>query len=402
MWNTELKKNSNNGEQIRVLMIAPTPFFSDRGCHVRIYEEVKALQQNGCEVIVATYHIGRDMDGVSIERISNIPWYKKVSAGPSWQKPFLDILLLLKAFSIAREFKPHIIHAHLHEGAFIGAFVSKWFRVPLIFDYQGSMTGEMLDHRFLKKNGIIFKLFKELERWIDKVSDLILPSSTGAADVLKSTFGIASKKVIPLLDAVDTGIFQPGYNVTDLRKKLDIPEGRRVIAYLGVLNEYQGLDLLLTAAKDVISQIKEAHFLIMGYPNVERYRDMAESLGISANISFTGRLNYSEAPMYLCMGEIAVSAKLSKTEANGKISNYMAAGLPTVCFDTNVNREILGDCGVYAEFGDKDALSAAILKLLSNPARIKALKKAVRKRAETELSWRAAGEKMMNIYGKIL
>ena len=42
----------------RVLMIAPTSFFADYGCHVRIYEEVRILQQLGHQVTVVTYRTG--------------------------------------------------------------------------------------------------------------------------------------------------------------------------------------------------------------------------------------------------------------------------------------------------------------------------------------------------------
>ena len=98
-------------------MLAPTPYFADRGCHVRIYEEARTLIEQGCDVRIVTYHIGRDMSGIPTERIFAVPFYKRLTAGPSWLKPFLDILLFIKALSVATSFRPHIIHAHLHEGA---------------------------------------------------------------------------------------------------------------------------------------------------------------------------------------------------------------------------------------------------------------------------------------------
>jgi len=383
-------------------MIAPTPFFADRGCHVRIYEEIRALQGQGCEIILCTYHIGRDMEGLRTERIINIPWYKKLEAGPSWQKPFLDILLLIRSFRAARRFKPDIIHAHLHEGAFIGRFISCWFSIPLLFDYQGSMTAEMADHEFLKKKGLFFRFLRRLEKWIDMGAKIIVPSSSGSAEQLISEFHIPQEKVKAVTDGVDTDIFRPNYPVDDLRKRLGIPERRRVVAYLGLLNEYQGVDLLLTAAGDVIKKLPDTHFLVMGYPDVEKYKEMADKLGVAENITFTGRIDYGEAPKYLCLGDIAVSAKLSKSEANGKVYNYMAAGLPTVCFDTPVNREILRDTGIYAEFGNRESLANRMVDLLSDEERLARLKKGVRERAVEELSWKKAGEKFIAIYNEIL
>jgi len=52
-------------------------------------------------------------------------WYKKISAGPDWQKIILDILLIRKTFFLARTQKPDIIHGHLHEGVLIGWIVKK-------------------------------------------------------------------------------------------------------------------------------------------------------------------------------------------------------------------------------------------------------------------------------------
>ena len=78
---------------MKILMVAPTPYFSDRGCHVRIFEEARALRALGHNVSICTYHLGRDQDGVPTYRTLRVPWYSKQSAGPSWHKPYLDILL---------------------------------------------------------------------------------------------------------------------------------------------------------------------------------------------------------------------------------------------------------------------------------------------------------------------
>lgn len=104
-------------------MVAPTPFFADRGCHARIYEEALALLRLGHKVKVVTYHLGKDKDNLDVYRIVKIPWYKKLSAGPSWHKIYLDILLFFKALKVQRSFKADILHGHLHEGAMIAIFL---------------------------------------------------------------------------------------------------------------------------------------------------------------------------------------------------------------------------------------------------------------------------------------
>ena len=55
-------------------MVAPTSFFLDYGCHVRILEEVRALQKLGHQVTVITYYLGRDLPDLEIVRTRPTPW----------------------------------------------------------------------------------------------------------------------------------------------------------------------------------------------------------------------------------------------------------------------------------------------------------------------------------------
>ena len=81
---------------MKIVMIAPTPFFADRGCHTRIYGEIKGLQQLGHQVVLVTYGLGRDMPGVRTVRCFNFPWYRKLTAGPSvWKILLLPFILTL-------------------------------------------------------------------------------------------------------------------------------------------------------------------------------------------------------------------------------------------------------------------------------------------------------------------
>ena len=139
---------------MKILHIAPTPFFADRGCHMRILGEIKHLQSMGHAIVLATYHIGKDINNLNINRIINIPWYKKLEAGGSWHKLYLDILLLWTSIRIFFKLKPDIIHGHLHEGALIGWLVSilaSAGRIPVVFDVQGSLSGEMESYGLIRK-----------------------------------------------------------------------------------------------------------------------------------------------------------------------------------------------------------------------------------------------------------
>ncbi|MGD2041162.1 MAG: glycosyltransferase family 4 protein [Anaerolineae bacterium] len=369
----------------RILMVAPTPFFADRGGHVRIYEEARALQAMGCQVEICTYHLGRERPGLVTHRTLRIPWYGKLSAGPSWHKLYIDVLLLIKTWQVARTFQPDVIHGHLHEGAAIGWAVGRLLKLPVVGDFQGSLSGELKAHEFIPSRGRLYHFVATNEGRIDRLPDVAVASCSDVADELREHFGVPD--VLVALDGVDTETFRPNVEVGELRAL--VPPGRRAVVYLGLLTPYQGVDHLLQAIPAVVERVPEAYFLVMGYPNVQAYQRRARQMGIAEHVRFPGRIDYDQASRYLALGEVAVGPKLSETESNGKLYNYMACALPTVAFDTPVSREILGDLGVYAPRGDVGALASAIAGLLENPERSRRLGLDLRRRVEARFSWQS-------------
>lgn len=388
----------------RVLKIAPTSFFADYGCHVRIYEETRALQALGHQVTICTYHTGRDIPGVDIRRAMNTPGQRTVRVGSSKRKLYYDGLLALRCAQVAWQTRPTVVHAHLHEGALIGYPIARALGVPLVFDFQGSLTGEMLDHGFIRRESVFFRPLQWLERRIDRLPQVIVTSSRNAADLLTGEFGCPPGKVITLPDSVDTDVFVPRAQLPDpsapvqLRQRLGIPQDRVVVAYLGLLAGYQGTGKLLEAAAQLVALGVPVHFLIMGFPGEEAWRAQAAQMGLAGHTTFTGGIPYDLAPTYLCVGDIAVSPKMSETEGNGKLLNYMAAGLPTVTFHTPVAREILGDLGVYARPEDSTDLARCIALLARDPGLRAERGRRLRARAIEHFSWRATGRRLLEVY----
>jgi len=381
-------------------MLAPTPYFADRGCHVRIHEEATALSALGHDVRIVTYHIGRDLPGIQTYRIPRVPWYSRLEAGPSSHKLYLDLLLLCKALLVIPEFRPDIIHAHLHEGAFIGHWLKRLTGLPLIMDYQGSLTGECIDHGFFTKESRTAAFFRQVEQTINGWADHIVTSSTAGANNLVQEWQVPSPRVTPLIDAVDTSIFKPAPSV-EIRRCLGIAPDAFVVGYLGLMNRYQGTDLLLESIQLLRQDGFKGHFLIMGFPE-ERYKTIARELGIADMITFTGKVDYGEAPAMLSAADIAVTPKLSPTEANGKIFNYMACGLPVVAFDTPVNREALGESGVYADYGSARSLADRIADLAGNEEAREQYAILVREKAQQEHSWDSRGRNLESLYRNVL
>ena len=389
-----------------ILMIAPTSFFGDYGCHVRILEEMRVLQKRGHHVTLVTYYKGRDLPELNIIRTRPTPWHADYEVGSSRHKVAFDALLLWTAAKTALRLKPDIIHAHLHEGALIGRAVSALTGAPLVFDYQGSLTAEMLDHHFVRPGGKREWFFRTLENRIDRVPRAILTSSRHSAQLLRESLKDQAQRVVPMPDCVDTDFFRPRTPadqaaVDTIKDQLGIPRDRTVVIYLGLLAHYQGTEYIVQASRKVIDVQPDVHFLIMGYPGYNEYDDLARQLGVSDHMTFAGRVPYEYAAHFLRVGDIALAPKLSLTEAAGKILNYMACALPTVAFDTPQAREYMAQFGVYADRGDANSLADRIIELHRDPDRAYVLGQALRARAISRFSWDDAARRLLGVYEAI-
>ena len=385
---------------LKALVVAPTPFFGDRGCHIRIYEEVRGLARRGVESLVVTYPTGRDLEGLAIARARALPGVRAAVLGPNLARPLLDAMLTRAVRRAVRRFGPDLLHAHLHEGILVGTVARLGLRLPLLADLQGSLTEELVDHAFLAERGLLTRTARRLETWLVRQPDRILMSSTHGVSMLTDQ-GVAADKVTPLPDGVDLDAFHPGPADPELVARLGLA-GKRVVLFLGVLTPYQGVDLLLDAIPRVLRTVADAHFLVMGYPNESHYRARVQTEGLSAAVTLPGRIAYDEASRWLCLGDIAVSPKRSLTEANGKLLNYMACGRAVVASDTPVNRELLGPDGTYARVDDAVDLAERIIELLRQPERARALGAALRRRAERDFSWTGLAERLEAVYREVV
>ncbi len=374
---------------LKVLMIAPTPFFADRGCHMRILGEIRALQKIGYDITLCTYHIGRDIPGIKIERIIRIPWYNKLEAGSSWHKFYIDALLFFKSLRVFWREKPDLVHGHLHEGAILGHFVRKFTfrRVPLVFDAQGSLTRELITYSFFREGSLLHRVFERLERWISKMPEYTVGSNVSVSDFMVTEMGLPPSRVETVIDGVHTDFFKKTGEEVDLRTRLGILPETPVVLYTGALLKSKGIDYLIKAIPHVLHQRPDCLFVIVGYP-VEEAKGMAESLGVAQRCIFTGQVDYFQLPPYLYLAQLAVDPKLDEAgEASGKIINYMGAALPIVCFEGPNNRKFLGDSGIFARSGDVEDLAAKIIDTLNHPERARQIGLRNQKRVEEVFSW---------------
>ncbi len=396
---------------LRILAVAPTGFFADYGCHVRIRGQMGALAARGHDVRIVTYPSGRDVDDLATLRPPLWPRGRTMPVGSSRRKLLLDALLGALLPIAGQGFpggRPDIVHAYLHEGALLGALVSRAWRVPLVFDYQGSLSEEMLDHRFLSASSPLLLPLRRLEGWINRQPQAILASSAQATRQLVEGFKVSPQRVHTLPDTVNPAQFRPraewpAEQLAALRHRLNLPAGRPVLVYLGLLAPYQGTELLLQAMQRLARHPLAPHCLMMGFPDVDHYQKLASTMGLAEHITFTGAVSYEEAPLHLALGDVAVAPKLSATEGSGKLLPYMAAALPIAAFDTPVHREYLGDLGYYAPLGDAGALADAISSALATRSTETSRRGwLLRARVVERYTWQHAAQEIENRYQSLI
>lgn len=396
-----------NPRKLHILVVAPTPFFSDRGTHIRILEEAFALEQLGHTVTIATYHIGKNIPSflgsqIDVRRIRRLLfWYKKLEAGPDWQKIILDLLLIKKTLFLARTKRPDIIHGHLHEGVLIGWIVQKilfWRDIKLVADFHGSLVKEMLSHRYLGQ-GFLKRIFRWIEERIDNLGDAAVTSSwENTEEVRRIRKG---KSTETLLDGVRLEMFQSLPARSVLRDRYGIPKDKIVVMYTGALIPNKGITFLLDAIPLLAERNSQVHFVIAGFP-VDKIASYLSTDIFRTRVTIISPLSYFVLPEVLALADIGVDPKEEVVkQASGKLLQYMGAGLPIVCFDTKNNQEYLGKGGSYAQEISASGLADAIESLLEDAVTFKQQGEINRERAQG-FTWKKSACFLENIYENIL
>ncbi len=388
-----------------ILVVAPTPFFSDRGTHIRILEEALALEQRGHQVTIATYHIGQDLpeslgSHIDIRRIRRLLfWYKKLEAGPDWQKIILDLLLIKKVFFLTRTKRPDIIHAHLHEGVLIAWVVQQllfWRNIKVVADFHGSLTKEMVSHSYLRATGVE-KFFEWVERFIDNRGDAAVTSSWSNTEEISR---VRQGRVEVLLDGTRLSMFENLPTKEEIRKEYSVPQEAVVVTYTGAFIHNKGMGYLLEALPLVCERFESVHCVIAGFP-LDQIAEYLKQSPYRNRMTVISPSPYFDLPKILKMSDIGVDPKDEATrEASGKTLQYMGAGLPVACFGTQNNREYLEAGGSYASEVTGEALALAIGQLVTESDRRQRSGQINRERAR-RFSWEASAEKLEQLYMRI-
>jgi glycosyltransferase involved in cell wall biosynthesis len=351
---------------MRVLMIAPEPFFTPRGTPISILFRLKALSQLGKQVDLLTYHLGEDVHfpGVRIFRIPRVPLIRKIKVGPSFIKPLLDGLLFLKAVGMLSTGRYDVIHAH-EEAAFFSLPLASLFGTRFIYDMHSSLP-QQLSNYGVGNYRLLVQLFALLERYVVRRAGAIIticPDLQRHVEHLcggENGFLIENTDVAPPPASVDLLVAQ-------LRERFGLI-GKLVIAYTGTFERNQGLDLLVQGAPEVLTEFPQAVYMLVGgrRDQLEELRAMAARQKVEERFLFPGSQSFEDVPVFLELADILVSPRSQGTNTPLKIYSYLASGKPIVATDMQTHRQVLDDRSAKLVPPTAEGLAQGIRELLQD------------------------------------
>ena len=149
---------------MNILLLAPEPFYQDRGTPIAVALILTGLSERGDHVEVITYHEGAEVDyeHVTVHRILNISFVRHIRPGFSWKKVVCDFFMLCKAIRLASKKHYDMVHA-VEEAVFI-ALILKWtLHIPYVYDMDSSLAQQMVEkYRFLSPFNLLLKYFERI------------------------------------------------------------------------------------------------------------------------------------------------------------------------------------------------------------------------------------------------
>ena len=166
---------------MKVLAIAPQPFFSPRGTPLSVYYRTLVTAELGHTVDLLTYGQGVDADipGIRIVRIPAFRWLGAVKVGPSPLKAFLDLWVFAYAIGLMAWNRYDVVHAH-EEAVFFCRFLQPVFRFKLIYDLHSILSQQLTNFDFTRSRTLI-GLFEALENSCLRKADAVISISPSLA-----------------------------------------------------------------------------------------------------------------------------------------------------------------------------------------------------------------------------
>jgi glycosyltransferase involved in cell wall biosynthesis len=304
----------------RILMIAATPYYEEKGSSLRIYSILRTLSKE-FSIDLVTYSQGQNIDIPNVRVYRTLSFFKpKIGVGKiSAQKAILDMLVFIKCVRLIARNQYDIVHAEDFEAALIARVLLLFTNKFFVYD----LHNRIIDNITLKKNvsKITKNMILAIEAFVVKRVDLmVLNWNKYSKDEL-----FQGKKAFLYYDQID--LFES--------QKVSLPITSPYLVYSGNFEPYQGIMSFLEVFRQVDMPYK---LVLIGAPSEEvRFYINAENLG--KRVILPGRLSTAQTNYLIKNSSAAILPRIEGSTM--KTVHYLMLEKAIIAKDTVSNRELL-------------------------------------------------------------
>ena len=381
---------------MNILLLAPQPFYQDRGTPIAVKLLARSLAGQGHVVHLLVFSEGEEITipGVTIHRHIRVPGLTGIKPGLSPKKLICDFFLFLKCISLVRKYDFQIIHA-VEEAVFMALVLQKKCGIPYVYDMDSCMSAQIID-RF---PGLGFA--RRAMQWPEKAA---ITGSSGVLPVCKSLEDMARNYAPDTLTTrlEDITLLERSAEGTEnLRRDLEI-DGI-LLMYVGNLEKYQGIDLLLAGMRQALKSRDDLALVLIGgsEEDLVRYRARIKELDLDAKVFFCGPRPVTMLGFYLSQADILVSPRTQGNNTPMKIYSYLDSGKPVLATDLPTHTQVLdAEISCLVEPGAAE-MARGILYLAEDGNRRKDMGSRARQRVKEEYSLPAFERKLRTFYERL-
>jgi glycosyltransferase involved in cell wall biosynthesis len=376
---------STDSDDKRVLIVAPQPYFEERGTPIAISYVLKALSELNYTVDLLAFPVGQDLSypNVTIHRVINLLGIRSVPIGFSMRKVFLDIALFFKIRSLIKRNEYCYIHA-VEEAAYLSVVARGRTGIPIVYDMASSLPEQLQDLPILGSR-VVNRIMSSLEAsLVNRVN--YVTCSAGLLPHVRSIskYVPASEWWFPSVvnDVVDSE------QRKSFRQDISVAEDDTLFVYTGSFASYQGIQLLLDAISILSTDGFEGKFLLIGATKSE-LANLAESSSsdLTQNLILWGRMSRPEVAQALAAADVLISPRLFGNNVPLKIFDYMGAGKPIIASNIPAHTSVLDSSRAVLYKNTSQDLAKAIVELCRSPSRMHMLGRNAQEYANEKLSW---------------
>jgi glycosyltransferase involved in cell wall biosynthesis len=285
-------------------------------------------------------------------------------------------------------------HGHVYMASYLAGMVAKQLEKPFVvtqhntfIDYKSILNvAEQLNDQFIGK-----QVLKRADR-----------ITTVSKETMKYVLRLGANKTKTrvIYNGVDAQVFRPT-NKKESRKKLGLPEKRKIIFSVRRLVYKNGLDTLLEAVPYVAKSHPDALFVVAGKgPSRKLVETRIKERGIEDNIKLAGFIPDELLPTYYGAADHFVLPSASGEGLPLVLLEAMACGLPVTATAVGGTPEILkhNKNGVLVPPINPEAMANELTKLLSAEKRGQMLGAEARKTVEERFTWEKNVQQLQQIY----